>query len=108
LYTPSSWNRSLVSFSIPSDARAQKTYSFDKVEITRRTWSSNWNPSEGTWDVEWGWTIIEENDSKTIHEHQKLKSYTYQYLKEKLQEVGFRNIEKKDNRRLLIKAEKID
>ena len=86
----------------------EESHCFDDLEITRRTWSSDWNPVDGTWRVSWEWIINDgEETSKTL-ETQRLKSFHYSYLREKLREAGFKNIEKIDNRRLLIRAERRD
>ena len=84
----------------------EEVHCFDEVEITRRTRSSDWNPMDGTWNVTWEWIINSGDNTNKILETQRLKSFHYYYLREKLREAGFRNIEKIDDRRLLIRAEK--
>ena len=84
----------------------ETSHSFDDSEIIRRSKSGNWNPLDGTWTTEWEWTITDENGANKIQDSHKLKAYRFSYMKEKLQEAGFKDIEKIENRRLLIKAEK--
>jgi len=87
------------------DAESQ---SFDDLTITRKSMSSGWNQDDGTWLVDWEWTIQNNDDTKTVFEQQKLKAHTFKYLEKKLREVGFTDIEKQDTRRLLIKAVRTD
>ena len=82
------------------------SHRFDEVEITSRTWSSDWNPMDGTWNTKWEWIIKKGDDICEIVEIQRLKSFRFSDLQEKLRETGFKNIEKIDNSRLLIQAEK--
>ena len=83
------------------------SHRFDDLEITSRTWSSDWNPVDGTWRVKWEWIINNGDNINKIVETQRLKSFHYSYLREKLRETGYGNIMKIDNRRLLIRAEKV-
>lgn len=82
----------------------ETSHSFDDLEITRRTWSSDWNPSNGTWNTKWEWIINKGGNTRKIQESQRLKAFRFQYIQEKLQEAGFKNIEKIDAPRLLIRA----
>jgi len=83
-----------------------ETQSFEDMVIKRRTLSSGWDPVEGTWIVDWGWNIIDESGTHQVHDRQKLKSYTFDYLRNKLQETGFMDIKRVENLRLLIKAKR--
>ena len=78
----------------------------DDTTITRRSVSSGWDPETGKWKVDWEWIITDEKGTKTIDDHQTLKTFKFNYLKSKLAAAGFKNIQKIDNNRLLIRANK--
>jgi SAM-dependent methyltransferase len=84
----------------------EETQSFDDVIIKRRTLSSGWSPEDGTWMVYWEWYISDESGTRQVNDSQKLQSYTFDYLKDKLQETGFTDVKRVENWRLLIKAKK--
>jgi len=84
----------------------EESQSFDDLVITRRSKSSGWNPLDGTWTTEWLWTMKKGDDTREVYDKHLLKVYQYSYLRDKLQQTGFRDIEKIENNRLMIKAEK--
>ena len=83
-----------------------ETQSYDDLTITRKSISSGWDQDEGTFFVDWEWTIQEKDQTKTVYEQQILKAHTFKYLEKKLREAGFTDIEKQDTKRLMIKAKK--
>jgi SAM-dependent methyltransferase len=84
----------------------EETQKFDDLVITKKTFSSGWNPELGTWDVDWEWTIIDEKGTEIISDHQTLKAFKFDYLKSKLLDAGYKNIQKINENRLLIRADK--
>jgi hypothetical protein len=85
----------------------EESQSFENMVIKRKTMSSDWNPEEGTWMVNWEWCISDESGTRQVLESQRLQSYTFDYLRGKLQETGFTGIKRVENWRLLVKANRI-
>ena len=82
----------------------EETQKFDELTITRRTRSRDFDPSSDTWKVDWVWRIEDEDGVREVHDSHRLKAFKYAYLREKLLEAGFNEVELLEGRRLLVKA----
>jgi len=82
----------------------EETQRFDDLTITRRTRSRDWDLSSDTWTVDWVWRIEGIDGVKTVHDSHRLKAFRYAYLRKKLFEAGFDEVELLKGRRLLVKA----
>ncbi len=82
----------------------EETQRFHDLTITRRTRSSDWDLTSDTWKVDWVWRIKDEDSVREVHDSHRLKAFRYTYLREKLFEAGFNEVELLEGRRLLVKA----
>lgn len=82
----------------------EETQKFDELTITRRTRSSDWDLTSDTWTVDWVWRIEDKDGVREVHDSHRLKAFRYAYLREKLFEAGFNEVELLKGRRLLVKA----
>ncbi|MBN1682273.1 class I SAM-dependent methyltransferase [Candidatus Bathyarchaeota archaeon] len=64
-------------------------FSFEDMIITRRTFNSNYNSVNNTWDVLWNYIIEKDEESEGLTDKTKIRAFHKNYLFSKLKKHGF-------------------
>jgi hypothetical protein len=81
-------------------------FEFEDMTITRLSKSSDYRERDGTWFVEWEYTI-EKWERQVVRDQARLRSFNQEQLKGLLERYGFRITSTIKRRMLILQTEKV-
>jgi len=84
----------------------ETTYNFNDTIVTRRSYNSDYNEINNTWNVTWQYIIDRSGTTEGITDHAKIRAFHKDYIYSKLKKCGFILPEMIDEKRHLMKAYK--
>jgi SAM-dependent methyltransferase len=79
----------------------------DDVKVTKRSRSSDFKESDGTWIVDWEYVIEAEDGARVVEDRAMLRSFYKDDLVRALKEKGFQTISVLPHGNLIFQAEKV-